>query len=190
MQNLIDKISSYIPLGEEELNYCTQFYKPRSLNKGELIIQPGHYVRHWHFVDQGCFCFYMLKDGKEKVIEFFTEGDFFTDIYAYLQESPSNSYVKATEDSKVYSASKEDVQKTFDFSHKMERIGRLTMQETVLETFRRIAHLNNYSNEERYLKLLEKRPTLFQRVPQYMIASYLGLTPVGLSKIRRRLSGG
>lgn len=188
MQNLINKINSYIPLSAEELSFSTKFYKRRAIAKGDWVIQPGHYVRHWHFIEAGCFYFYTLKDGKEKVIEFFTEGDFFTDIYAYLQECPSNSYVKATEDSILYSATKADVQKTFDYSHKIERIGRLTMQETVLETFRRMAHLNNLSNEERYLRLLEKRPSLFQRVPQYMIASYLGLTPVGLSKIRRRLS--
>jgi len=188
VQNLINKISSYIRLSDEDLNFSTQFYKQKKVSKGEFIIQPDQYVKHWHFVDSGCFCFYTLKDGKEKVMEFFTEGDFFTDIYAYLQESPSNSYVRATEDSVIYYASKADVQKTFDHSHKIERIGRLTMQEAVLKTYRRIAHLNSLSNEERYLRLLEKRPTLFQRVPQYLIASYLGLTPVGLSKIRRRLS--
>lgn len=188
MQNLIDKINSYVRLSEDDLDFATKFYKKKTVEKGSFIIKPDNYVNHWYFVDVGCFCFYTLKDGKEKVMEFFTEGDFFTDIYAYLQENPSNSYVRATEDSVIYSASKIDVQKTFDYSHKIERIGRLSMQDTVLKTYRRLAHLNSLSNEERYLRLLEKRPNLFQRVPQYLIASYLGLTPVGLSKIRRRLS--
>lgn len=188
MENLIRKINSYAPLSDDDIRFCTQFYKRKAFDKGDLIIRPDQYVKHWHFIDAGCVCFYMIKDGKEKVIEFFTEGDFFTDIYAYLQEVPSNSYVKATEETVLYIASKTDVQKTFDHSHKIERIGRLSMQDTVLKTFRRLAHLNNLSNEERYLRLLEKKPSLFQRVPQYLIASYLGLTPVGLSKIRRRLS--
>ncbi|MFT5166170.1 MAG: CRP-like cAMP-binding protein [Saprospiraceae bacterium] len=188
MQNLTNKINSYIRLSEEELNLATKFYRRKAIPKGDLIIQPGQYVKHWHFVDSGCFYFYSLKDGKEKVLEFFTESNFFTDIYAYIQDVPSNCYVKATEDSVIYSILKQDLQKSYDHSHKIERIGRLSMQDTVLETFRRIAHLNNLTNEERYLRLLEKRPALFQRVPQYMIASYLGLTPVGLSKIRRRLS--
>lgn len=188
VQQLINKFNSYTSLSQADLDFVTQFYQRKEIGKGELIFQPGQYIRHWHFVDEGCFCFYTLKDGKEKVMEFFTEGDFFTDIYAYLQESPSNVFAKATEDSVIYSATKADVQKSFDHSHQIERIGRLTMQETVLKTYRRIAHLNNLSNEKRYLRLLEKRPTLFQRVPQYLIASYLGLTPVGLSKIRKRLS--
>jgi len=188
VEKLITRINSYVQLSQEDLQFATQFYKKRIVSKGELIIQPDQYVKHWHFVDAGCFCFYTLKDGKEKVMEFCTEREFFTDIYAYLQEIPSNSYVRATEDSVIYTASKTDVQKSYDHSHHIERIGRLSMQDTVLKTYRRIAHLNSLSNEERYLRLLEKRPTLFQRVPQYMIASYLGLTPVGLSKIRRRLS--
>ena len=188
MEKLITRINSYLQLSEEDIQFVTQFYKKKTVSKGELIIQPDQYVNHWHFVNSGCFCFYTLKDGKEKVMDFFTEREFFTDIYAYLQEIPSNSYVKATEDSVIFTASKADVQKSFDHSHDIERFGRLSMQDTVLKTYRRIAHLNSLSNEERYLRLLEKRPTLFQRVPQYMIASYLGLTPVGLSKIRRRLS--
>jgi len=188
VEKLINKINTYVKLSDDDIQFCTQFYKRKSLEKGDLIIKPDQYVKHWYFIDSGCVCFYMIKDGKEKVIEFFMEGDFFTDIYAYLQEAPSNSYVKATEDTVIYAASKTDVQKTFDYSHKIERIGRLSMQDTVVKTFRRLAHLNNLSNEERYLRLLEKKPSLFQRVPQYLIASYLGLTPVGLSKIRRRLS--
>ncbi len=190
MQNLINKINTYIRLNEEDLNYATQFYKKKHISKGEMIIQPNQYVNHWYFVDSGCFCYYMLKDGKEMVMEFFTEGDFCTDIYAYLQEIPTTAYIKATEDAVIYSILKKDLQKSFDQSHQIERIGRLSMQETVLKTYRRIADLNTLSNEDNYLKLLKKRPSLFQRVPQYMIASYLGLTPVGLSKIRRRLSLG
>lgn len=188
MEKLIKRINSYVQLSEEDLHFATQFYKQKLVKKGSFIIQPDQYVNHWHFVESGCFCLYTIKNGKEKVMEFFTESDFFTDIYAYLQETPSNLYLKATEDSVIYSVSKTDVQKTFDYSHKIERIGRLTMQDTVLKTYRRIGHLNSLSNEERYLRLIEKRPSLFQRLPQYMIASYLGLTPVGLSKIRRRLS--
>jgi len=189
MQNLKKKITSFNDkLSEEDLNFSLQSYKQNKIEKGDFVIHPGQYVKHWHYVEQGCFYYYIIKDGVEKVMEFFTEDDFFTDLYAYIQEKPSNSYIKATEDSVIYSISKKDVQIGFDRSHQLERMGRLSMQDTVVNTFRRTVHLNNLSNEERYLRLLQKRPALFQRVPQYLIASYLGLTPVGLSKIRKRLS--
>ena len=189
MQNLKNKILSYnTKLSEADLDFTIQCYKKQDIEKGDFVIHPGQYVKHWYYVEQGCFYYYIIKDGVEKVMEFFTENDFFTDLYAYIQDKPSNSYIKATENSTIYAITKNDVQAGYDRSHQLERFGRLSMQDTVVNTFRRTVHLNNLSNEERYLRLLQKRPTLFQRVPQYLIASYLGLTPVGLSKIRKRLS--
>lgn len=156
--------------------------------KGDTLVKPGQYVKWFYFLEKGCVCYYTEDESSTKVMEFFTEGDFFTDLYAYIEEIPSATYLSATEDCTVYAILKEDVQKSFDRSHDLERFGRLSMQESFAEIFRRNNHLKNLSNQERYLRLLQKRPGLFQRVPQYLIASYLGLTPVGLSKIRKRLA--
>ncbi|MFK8102680.1 MAG: Crp/Fnr family transcriptional regulator [Saprospiraceae bacterium] len=188
MQNLKRKIASYHKLTEQELNFALQFYEKVELKKGEFLLTEGNWVNKFYYLDQGCICFYSLKDGIKKVMEFHTEDSFFTDLYAYLEEAPSNCYLKAIEPCTIYAVSKTNVEKSFDYSHQLERSGRLSMQEAFLKIYRRISHFNNLSNEERYLKLLNKRPDLFQRVPQYLIASYLGLTPVGLSKIRKRLS--
>lgn len=188
VESLKNKISNYVKLSEEDMNFTVGFYKKKKLEKNEILIQPGRFVRHWYFVEKGCLVFYTMKDGNEKILEFFTEGDFFTDIHSYLREKPSNVYFRATEPGEIFYISKENVQKSFDYSHMIERFGRLSMQDTFIKTYKRVAHLNYLSNEERYLRLTRKRPELLQRVPQYMIASYLGLTPVGLSKIRKRLS--
>ena len=190
MEKLRNRITSIIELSDDDLDFMTKSYQKKELEKNEMLIRPGSFVKSWYFVNSGCLCFYTLKDGNEKVMEFFTEGDFFTDLFAYIDEIPSNVYFKATEPTTVYYIKKEDVQNSYEHSQMIERFGRLSMQETFLQTFRRVAHLNYLSNEERYLRLLQDRPNLLQRVPQYMIASYLGLTPVGLSKIRKRLSLG
>ena len=162
--------------------------KKKKVKKGDYLLQAGQMVSHFYYLNRGCICYYLIKDGSEKVMEFFTEDDIFTDLYAYVEEIPANCYLRAVEDCHLYAISKKDVIRSFDYSHRLERFGRLSMQDAFVKAFRRIAHLNNLSNEERYLRLLEKRPDLFQRVPQYLIASYLGLTPVGLSKIRKRLT--
>lgn len=188
LDSLKEKINNYIRLEEEEMEYYLQFYKEKDLKKNDLLVQPGAFVKSWFFIEKGCFCLYTLKDGNEKVIEFFTEGDFFTDVYSYIQETPSNVYIKAMETASLLYINKEDVQKCYDRSHKIERFGRMSMQDAFIKSYRRIAHLNYLSNEERYLRLVQNRSELLQRVPQYLIASYLGLTPVGLSKIRKRLS--
>lgn len=188
MENLKRKISSYIKLRESDLEFAFQFYNLHEYKKGDFLLQEGQYVNYFYYLDRGCVCFYTLKNGKEQVMEFYTEDMFFTDLYAYLEEIPTETFIRATEDCRVYSISKKNVEKIFDHSHELERFGRLSMQEAFVKTFHKMTLHNHRSNEELYLRLLHKRPDLFQRVPQYLIASYLGLTPVGLSKIRKRLS--
>ncbi|MEM9824251.1 MAG: Crp/Fnr family transcriptional regulator [Bacteroidota bacterium] len=187
LEKLRKKLCSYNQLTEEDLSYALQFYKEKRVAKGDFLLQTGQMVNHFYYLEQGCICYYLLKDGSEKVMEFFTEDDMFTDLYAYIEEIPANAFLRAEEDCRLFYISKQDVTRSFDHSHPLERSGRLSMQDAFVKAFRRITHLNNLSNEERYLRLLEKRPELFQRVPQYLIASYLGLSPVGLSKIRKRL---
>ena len=188
MKNLKDKIQSYTKVSKPDLDYSLQFYQEKRFPKGSFLVRPEQYVKWFYFLEKGCVCYYTEDEQGVKVMEFFTEGDFFTDLYAYIEEIPSGSYLSATEDCTVYAILKEDVQKSFDHSHDIERFGRLSMQDGFVKMWRRNNQLKTLSNQERYLRLFEKRPNLFQRVPQYLIASYLGLTPVGLSKIRKRIT--
>ena len=189
LENLRKNIASFNPkLSDEELDYAIKFYEKQEIKKGELLIEVGQFVKHFYFVEKGCFCLYMLREGNEQVLEFYTENEVFTELYAYLEEKPTSSFIKAMEGATIYKISKKNVEEMFDHAHQLERFGRLMMQDYFLRTFRKTAHIRNRSNEERYLRLLAKRPDLFQRVPQYLIASYLGITPVGLSKLRKRLA--
>lgn len=151
---------------------------------------PGKPVDHFYYLEKGCVSYYKMKDGEIKVLEFYTDDVFFTDLIAYVKEINSNCYLEATEETTVFAVKKSLAEASFRASHQLERFGRLSMQEAFLKTFNRVDRLNNRSNEERYLRVLNKRPDLLQRVPQYLIASYLGLTPVGLSKLRKRLGKG
>ena len=171
---------------EEEM----QLYERLELKKGDTLVTPGRLVHHFYYVAAGCIYYYKLEDGEQKVLEFYTDDVFFTDLPAYVKGTPSNYYLKASEKSVVYAVKKSDAENSFSRSHQLERFGRLSMQEAFMKIFTRVERLSSRTNEERYLRLLEKRPDLFQRVPQYLIASYLGITPVGLSKIRKRLGKG
>ncbi|MFS4493819.1 Crp/Fnr family transcriptional regulator [Maribacter sp. 2308TA10-17] len=187
LQNLKNKILSYNKVDEEHLDYWLKVYRRIELKKGEALVSPGQLVDHFYYVAQGCIYYYKLEDGEQKVLEFYTDDVFFTDLPAYVRGTASNYYLKASEATIVYAIKKSDAEDSFSKSHQLERFGRLSMQEAFMKIFTRVERLSSRSNEERYLRLLEKRPDLFQRVPQYLIASYLGLTPVGLSKIRKRL---
>ncbi|WP_299324050.1 Crp/Fnr family transcriptional regulator [uncultured Maribacter sp.] len=188
LKNLKNKILSYTEVDEDLLNHWLGYYKRIDVKKGDTLISPGQMVEHFYYVAKGCIYYYKLEEGEQKVLEFYTEDIFFTDLPAYVKETPSDYYLKASENTIVYAISKSDGENSFKKSHQLERFGRLSMQEAFMKIFTRVERLSNRTNEERYLRLLEKRPDLLQRVPQYLIASYLGLTPVGLSKIRKRIS--
>lgn len=188
LQNLKNKILSYNEVDNAHLEYWLKVYRRMDLKKGEALVSPGQFVDYFYYVAKGCIYYYKLEDGEQKVLEFYTDDVFFTDLPAYVKGTPSNYYLKASEDTIVYAIKKSDAEDSFNTSHQLERFGRLSMQEAFMKIFTRVERLSSRSNEERYLRLLEKRPDLFQRVPQYLIASYLGLTPVGLSKIRKRLT--
>lgn len=190
LQNLRNKILSYTTVDDEHLDYWLKAYEKIQLKKGETLISPGQIVTHFYYIDIGCIYYYKMDEGETKVREFYTEDVFFTDLLAYVKEAPSRYYLRASEDTTVYAIKKKDTEKSFESSHQLERFGRLSMQEAFIKSYSRVERLNSRTNEERYLRLLEKRPGLLQRVPQYLIASYLGLTPVGLSKIRKRLGKG
>lgn len=190
LKSLKKKVLSYTDIDEVVLENQMQFYKQLNLKKGEILVSPGQLVNHFYYVAVGCIYYYKVEDGEPKVLEFYTDDIFFTDLPAYVKGTPSNYYLKASENTVVYAIKKLDAENSFDTSHQLERFGRLSMQEAFMKIFNRVERLSSRTNEERYLRLLEKRPDLFQRVPQYLIASYLGLTPVGLSKIRKRLGKG
>ena len=190
LENLKRKILSYTHVDDDVLQEQMQYYQKIDLKKGDTLAVPGQLVHHFYYVATGCIYYYKLEEGEPKVLEFYTEDVFFTDLPAYVKGTPSNYYLKASEISVVYAIKKSDAENSFKRSHELERFGRLSMQEAFMKIFTRVERLNSRTNEERYLRLLEKRPDLFQRVPQYLIASYLGLTPVGLSKLRKRLGKG
>jgi len=190
LQNLRNKVLSYTKVDAAVLENQMRFYKKIELKKGDALISAGQLVEHFYYVAQGCIYYYKIEEGETQVLEFYTDDVFFTDVPAYVKGTPSKHYLEATEHTIVYAVKKTDAERSFDKSHQLERFGRLSMQEAFMKIFTRVERLNSRSNEERYLRLLEKRPDLLQRVPQYLIASYLGVTPVGLSKIRKRLGKG
>jgi CRP-like cAMP-binding protein len=188
MLALKNKILTYSKVSNEEFEFAFQYYKQERLQKGDLLVEEGQVADTLYFMQKGCVVFYALIDGEEKVIEFFTENDIFGDYHSYLKEVPSKGLIRALENSIILSIKKSDFEKILEKSHAFERFGRKFLEERLLMVLINFQNNAVLSNEERYLRLIRKRPTLLQRVPQYLIASYLGLTAVGLSKIRKRLS--
>ncbi len=189
-KNIREKVLSYTHVDHPQLEDALNFYDVITLEKGERLISEGDIVAYFYYLDSGCISYYKMDDGEPTVLEFYTQDVFFTDLIAYVKGVPSQCYLEALEPSVILAVRKDRAEKSFEASHQLERFGRLSMQEAFLKMFHRVDRTNNRSNDARYLRILHKRPDLLQRVPQYLIASYLGITPVGLSKLRKRLGKG
>jgi CRP-like cAMP-binding protein len=183
-----DKILSYSSVNELELNSLIEFFKPIHLKKGEYLFREGDIVDQFYFVDKGILMFYRMIDGTEKVIEFYLENEFTTDLFSFIKNEPTVCSVRALEDVIVYSIPKKFLEDHYSKSIDLQKFGRKLVESEYMKLMIRSSHKDILSNEERYLRLMDRRHDLSQRVPQYLIASYLGLTPVGLSKIRKRIS--
>ena len=188
MADFIEFLAQMAPDYTLSLDQLRPYIKSRTLQKNEILFRAGSVFHDMYFVQKGGCFLYTLEGGKEVVSQFFFEGELMCDHYSFLTGRKSNQFVRALEDSLVECISHEDIERGYDDIPGLERISRLLTERTCIKLMFYLASHKNDSAEVRYRKLLASRPQLFQRVPQYLIASYLGITPVGLSKVRRRLS--
>lgn len=188
MADFIEYLAQIAPDYTLSLEQLRPYVKSRTLLKNEVLFRAGSVFRDMYYVQKGGCFLYTLEGGKEVVSQFFFEGELMCDHYSFLTGRRSNQFVRALEETTLESLAADDIERLYDEIPGLERISRLLTERTCV---RLMFYLNSHKNdsaEVRYRKLLARRPQLFQRVPQYLIASYLGITPVGLSKVRRRLS--
>ncbi|MCF6348511.1 MAG: Crp/Fnr family transcriptional regulator [Flavobacteriaceae bacterium] len=177
-----------VPLSEEEQNILFSKFKPLRLNKGDYFVKTGEISKYLAFIIKGCmYCSYN-KDGIEVVDEFSFEKDFIADYGNMLKSQPSDKDIKCLEDCELMVISFEDLKKIYDLGQTFEKIGRIITESLFLNWHDKSKSLLLDDAQERYLKLIKNKPNLQQRVPQYLIASYLGVSPETLSRVRRKIT--
>ena len=185
--NIVSFLSKYITLTEEEIRIIEAHSLIREYPKGTLLLRAGQYAKECFLVFRGCVRKYYLVDGEEKTTEFFTENQPITPA-SYVKKAPSEYYLSCLEDCILSTGTPE---KTQQFAEKYPRFASLigTISNDLLADQQlSFDDFKNLSPEKRYLKFVEERPDLVYRVPQYHLASYLGIKPQSLSRIRKRLS--
>lgn len=164
----------------------------RVLAKGEHILRAGTVADEVFFVHQGLLRYYFNDpgdDGQERTGQFFDEGIVVTDAESFLARVPAEQNFEALEESSIVALPRTVLTNGYDEDHAIERFGRLMLEEALIGSQRRASRLLTLQPEDRYRRFVETRPEVARRVPQYLIASYLGLTPESLSRIRRRIAG-
>ena len=184
---ILEHIRRYIDLNEGELLIFKQYTDTLHLKKKEFITREDTVCRNLYFVEKGCLrMFFVNKKGVEQITQFALDGWWISDYQSFINNSPSDYTIQAIEDSRVISIDNQNLEILLSKIPRMERYFRIMMQKAVAGAQLRSKLLYEMSKEEFYVHFSTSFPEFMLRVPQYMIASYLGLTPEYLSELRKK----
>jgi CRP-like cAMP-binding protein len=187
MKNILfDFISKYISLTEEEKDAILSLDLFRSVKKGETLLKEGQNSKDSYFVIKGCIRTYYIIDGEEKTTAFYTEMDALTP-HCVVNKTPSDYFISCVEDS-IITVSNSDMEAEINSKFpKFDIMCRMLSEELLAKQRIDFDEFKTSSPEQRYLNLLQTRPDLIQRVPQHQLASFLGIKPQSLSRLRARI---
>jgi len=186
---LLQSIEEKISISKEEFDFCKTLFIPKKLRKKQYLLQEGDVCRYTAFVEKGMLrTFTVDEKGNEPILQFSMEGWWIADLYSFLTEEPSIYNIEALEECELLLITKENWEILLAKVPAFERYFRLLIQNNLIATQRRLMSSLSESAEEKYTKLINNFPGCIQRVPQHMIASYLGITPETLSRIRAQLA--
>lgn len=183
---LVDYFSQYMELSEEEVQLILNEDIIRKYNKHDFLLKEGQIAKECFWVLKGCVKRYYLEDGEEKIMEFYSENDPIAPV-SYTNQEPSKYFLSCVEPCIISTGTEERTQR---FLQKFPRFVPIFVKIGDSLSAKKQVSFDNFKNsspEERYQKLQAAQPDLINRVPQYMIASYLGIKPESLSRIRKRL---
>src|SRR4051812_11617904 len=186
---LYKKITDSISISEEEFNYCKSFFQPKKLRKRQYLLQEGDVGKYTAFVEKGMLRTYTVDDkGIEHILQFSQEGWWVADLYSFLTNEPSLFNIEALEECELLLITKPSWDTLLQNIPAFERYFRILIQNNLIATQRRLMGTMSETAEEKYIKLVKTNPDCVQRVPQHMIASYLGITRETLSRIRSQMA--
>ncbi|NLR91447.1 MULTISPECIES: Crp/Fnr family transcriptional regulator [Flammeovirga] len=187
MQRLIDSIKAYITLDQEELSILEESLSIKQYTKKEVIFSEGQVANELYFVTKGCVRLFYNVEGIDKTAFFYTEGQFICAGESFTFGTPALESYQAIEPTELIIFTKSDIEKLTRLVPKMEVIARVAVENELITSQKIIASFVTKSAKERYRDLLNTQKELFQRVPQQFIASFLGVSPETLSRIKARV---
>ena len=183
------KFNEKVNLSEEEEEVIKQYLTPKKLRKKQYLLQEGDVCKHIAFVEKGALKAYVVDDaGAESIIQFALEGWVISDLYSFLTGEPVTYNIDALENAELVLISKSAHEELLKKIPKYETYIRLQITGAYIALQKRLTAIISLPLEERYKNFLAVYPNIAQRVPQHMIASYMGLTPETLSRVRSRMA--
>ncbi|BAV07315.1 cAMP-binding domain of CRP or a regulatory subunit of cAMP-dependent protein kinases [Filimonas lacunae] len=172
---------------EEELEVFTQAFKLMKVKKRQFIVQPEFVAKHRYYVTEGCFRAYVIgEEGQEHTIQFAIDDWWISDYNSYIFQQPASMFVMALEESTVLQIDYETELQLKKSNHHFETFFRILAEGTAAHMARRVIINLTQTAEQRYEGFMERYPLVARRVPQYALASYLGMTTEYLSRLRNK----
>ena len=183
-----EHVKNYVNASKEDLQLFTSMLSEVKLAKRKYLLQPGTYVKHEYFVIKGCLkAYYVDAKGGTHIVQFAIENWWIGDFDAFYNNIPSKLFIEAIEDSTLLAINYDDLQALFLKAPIYERYFRLLVNGAFISQRNRILSSLVKDTKERYLEFCETYPNIEDRVPDYHIANYLGVSPESLSRTRRKL---
>ncbi|HEU4555225.1 MAG TPA: Crp/Fnr family transcriptional regulator [Chitinophaga sp.] len=186
---LIQEFKKHIRLTAEEEALITAFFRYKKVRRNQLLVQPPDIALYEHFIISGCLVEYYLDDnGTQHTLSFAPEGWWMTDLRSFLMKQESRYHVETLEDSELLIVSKEAYDELLHKIPSLNNYFRILYQNAIIGLEERLLNVLSTKVDERYLRFLKKYPQLENRLPQYLIASYLGVTPEFFSRVKSKIN--
>lgn len=181
-------LEKFIKINDEDFEEILSYFEVKNFAKKENLLEEGQVCKYNYFVLNGLLRkFFINEKGTEQITEFAIETWWMTDNISYEHKVPSEFYIQTVEKSEILVISSDSQEKLLEEFPMLERYFRFVYQRAYAANQMRVKYIFSLSKEEFYFNLLKKQPAFVQRVPQYLIASFLGFTPEYLSEIRKRI---
>lgn len=185
---LFESLQKHIPLSEQDKALIGECVRERKVKKNQFIVHEGTVQRCTNFVNKGSVrTYYIAPDAQEHIVQFAIEGWWISDLQSFILQVPATFNVQAIEDSELLELPYENLEMLYEKIPKMERYFRIITQRAFVSFQQRVIQNISMTAEERYLAFQAKHPQMELRIPQKLIASYVGISAEFLSKIRKRL---
>ncbi|MFD2033579.1 Crp/Fnr family transcriptional regulator [Belliella marina] len=185
-QVLLDHIARFITIDEQEKGLIDLLFQFKNWSRGEYFLAQGDVCKEIGFLTKGLVVYFIQED-ESHAYNFGKESDFVCNYESFLTKTPSSKSIKCIENVEMLCINYDKLQQLYSKIEQGEKMGRLISEQLFLESIANITSFYVDTPEQRYLKFLEHYPDLNQRIPQYLIASYIQVKPQSLSRIRKRM---
>ena len=184
LKSITDKVSTT----DEELEICKKYFTPKKLRKRQYLLQEGDVCNRLAFIEKGALFSYAVNEkGSQQVMQFAFEGWWISDLYSFFTSEPSRLNIEALEDSELLVLNREQHYQLLKDFPVYDTYTRILYQNSYIALQRGLGDTLGVTGEEKYSRLIKQYPAILNRVSQNLIASYLGITPETLSRIRKQL---